>query len=82
MSKSRARPVSVLFTVASPENQSVHFSFSPKEGSKPINMRIPASQLGPFINNLRSVQDLLESDGLNTNKDAILVPAPPYGFFQ
>lgn len=80
MPKSSAQPASVLFAVASSENQSVHFSFDLKDGK--LNLRIPASQLGPLINNLQSVQQVLEGDGLNTNEDAVLIPAVPCGFFQ
>lgn len=86
MAKSTAAAVSFLFAESSPENKSVHFSFDPLmvsgELDKPINIRIPANQLGALIQNLQRVQERLEDDGIDTRADSMLVPAAPHDFFK
>lgn len=81
MAKSTAKAVSLLFAESSPENESVHFSFQRKD-IKPLNLRIPANQLGALIQNLQRVQERLEENGIDTGADEILVPAAPYNFFK
>lgn len=78
--KSNAEPVSLCFAESSIGNKSVHISFD-RVGST-LNIRIPASQLGPMIHNLLSVQESLEKSGIDTRKNDILVPAAPYDFFK
>jgi len=80
MLTSRAEPVSLCFAESSIGNKSVHLSFQKIDGT--LNCRIPASQLGPMIHNLLSVQESLEKSGIDTRKNDILVPAAPYNFFK
>jgi hypothetical protein len=79
--KSKAEPVSLMFAESSPANSSVHFSLNRKEGGY-LNFRIPAYQLGAMIENLKHVQETLESEGIDTGKTCTLIPAAPFGFFE
>ena len=81
MARSTAAAVSFLFAESSVENESVHFSFN-RVGIRPLNIRIPACQLGALIQNLQRVQEQLEDEGVSTGKEHLLVPAAPHGFFK
>ena len=81
---SKAEPVALLFAETSVPNKSVHFSFQRKNSKDgALNCRIPARQLNAMIENLKRVQEAMESDGVDTGRDcSVLVPAAPYGFFE
>lgn len=79
--KSRAKAVGVMFAESSVENESVHFSLQRKD-LKPLNLRIPARQLGALIANLQRVQETMQGHGVDTGENEILIPSVPAGFFD
>ena len=45
-------------------------------------MRFPACQLQGFIENLQSVKERMNEEGIETGRPGYLAPAAPWGFFD